>query len=45
MIIVCHEISQDHKAKGWSNIMGGSPSWQVSSVLSLVVIGTIVVEI
>ena len=37
-------ISQDHVTKGWSD-MDQSPSWQVTSLLSLVAIGTVIVEI
>ena len=44
MLLVCHVISQDHMTEGWSNIMGGSPSWQVTSLPNLVAIGTAVVE-
>ena len=36
MFLVCHVISLDHMTKGWSNIMGGSRSWQVTSLPSLV---------
>ena len=43
IILVCHVISQDHVTKGWSN-MGGKPSWQVTSLLSMVLIDTVIVE-
>ena len=39
MLLVYHVILQDHMTKEWRNIMGGSPSWQVS-LPSLVAIGT-----
>ena len=26
MVLVCHEISQEHVTKGWSNIIDRSPS-------------------
>ena len=45
MFLVCQVISQDHMTKGWSNIMGGSLSWQVTSLPTFVPIGTVVVEI
>ena len=45
MFSVCHEISQNHLTKGWSNIIGRIPSWQVTSFPSLVAIGTVVLEI
>ena len=45
MILVCHMISQDQVTKGSSNIMGGSPSCQVTSLPSLVAIGIVVMEI
>ena len=38
MTITCHVT------KEWSNIMGGSPPWQVTALLSLVAIDTVVVE-
>ena len=38
MILICRVILQDHVTKGWSNIMGKSPSWQVT-------IDTVVIEI
>ena len=45
MILVCHVISQDHMTKEKSNIVGGSPSWQVTTLPSLVAIGTVLVDI
>ena len=33
-----------HVTKEWSNIMGGSPPWQVTSLPSLVAIDTVAVE-
>ena len=45
MILVCHVILQDHETKGWSNIVGGSPLWQVTSLPSLAAIAIVVVEI
>ena len=35
MVLVSHVILQEHVTKGWSNIMGRSPSWQVTSLPSL----------
>ena len=45
MVLVCHVIPQDHGTKAWSNIMGRSPSWQVTSLPRLVAIDTVAVEI
>ena len=45
MVLVCHVILQDNMTKGWSNTIGRSPSWQVTSLLSLVAIGTVAVKI
>ena len=45
MILVFHVISKDHVMKGWSNFMGGSSLWQVTSLPSFLAIGTVVVEI
>ena len=45
MVIVCDVISQDHLTEGWSNIMGRSPSWHITNMLSLVGIVTVAVEI
>ena len=36
-------ISKDHMTKGLSNIMGGIPSLQITSLPTLVAIGTLVV--
>ena len=41
---VCYVISTDHVIKGSGN-MGGSPSWLVTILPSLVAIGTVEVEI
>ena len=35
MVLVSHVILQEHVTKGWSNIMGRSPSRQVISLPSL----------
>ena len=45
MTLVYLVILRDNVTKGWSNIMGESPSWQVTSLASLVAVGTVVVEI
>ena len=45
MVLVCHVISQNHVAKGVSNITDMSPYMFVTILPSLVVIGTVVVEI
>ena len=45
MTLVGYIISHDHVTKGLSNNMGGSLSWQVTSLTGLVAIGTVVVEI
>ena len=44
MVLVSHMVLQEHVIKGWSNIMGRSPSWKVSSLPNFVTIGTVVVE-
>ena len=43
MVLVCHMTFQDHVTKGSSN-MGRSSSGLVTILASLVVIGTLVVE-
>ena len=40
MILVSYMISQDHVTNGWSKIMGGRPSWEVTNLLILVARGT-----
>ena len=45
MVLVCHVISQDRMTKRWSNIMGESTSWKVTSLPCLVVISIVVVKI
>ena len=45
MVLVCHVILEEHVIKGWSNIMGRGKSRQVTSLPSLVAIGTVVVKI
>ena len=45
MVLVCHVVWKDHATKGWSNIIGGSSLWQVTSSPSFVAIGIVVVEI
>ena len=42
--LVCHVILRDHTIKASCNFMGGSPSSQGTIWPSLVVIGTLVVE-
>ena len=44
MVLVCHVISQDYVTKGSSNWVG-VPLRQVAILLSLVVIGSLVLEI
>ena len=41
MVLVCHVISQHHVTRGWSYILGRSPSWQVTSLQSLLAIDTV----
>ena len=43
--LVCHVILQDHVVKGSCDFIGGSPSWYVTTLQSLVAIGIVVVEI
>ena len=43
MILVCDVISHDRMTEGWNIIVGRTPSWQVTSLPSLVTIGTVVV--
>ena len=38
IVLVCHAISPNHVKKGWSNIIGRSPSWQFASLTSFVAI-------
>ena len=45
MFLACHEIKQDHVIKGSDDYSNNCPLRLVITVLSLVVIGTIVVEI
>ena len=45
IVLVYHMISQDLMTKGWNNIMGRSPSCQVTILTNFVAIGTVVVEI
>ena len=41
MVLVCHVISQHHVTRGWSYILGRNPSWQVTSLQSLLAIDTV----
>ena len=43
--LVCHVILQDQVVKGSCDFMGGSHSWQVTTLQSLVIIGIVVMEI
>ena len=45
MVKICHVITQNHKIKGSCDFMGGSPSWKITTLLSLVVISFLVVKI
>ena len=45
MILVCHVIKQDHVVKGCSDCKKRNPLRYVATVSSLVVIGTVGVEI
>ena len=38
MLLVCHVISKDHVIKESYDLMGGSPSWQVTTLPDLVAI-------
>ena len=40
MILVSYMISQDHVTNGWSKMLGGRPSWEVTNLLILVARGT-----
>ena len=42
---VCHVILQNHAIKVSCDFVGGSPLWQVTTLLCFVTIGTVVVEI
>ena len=44
MVLVSHMTLQEHATQGGINIMGRGLSWQVTSLPSLVAIGTVVVE-
>ena len=44
MFSVFHMILQNCMIKGLCGLVGGSPSWYVTSLPSLVVIGIVVVE-
>ena len=43
--LICHVTSQNQVIEGSSNFLSGSPSWYVTTLPSLVVIGIVVVEI
>ena len=45
IVLICHMILQDHLTKGLGNFAGGTCSMQVTILSSLVVIGTMVVNI
>ena len=45
MVLACHVISQDHVIKVWCDFIVASPSRYVNILPSLVVIGTVIVEI
>ena len=45
MNLVCHVLLQDHVVKVPWDFMGGNSSWKVTTLASLVTIGTVVVEI
>ena len=45
MVLACHLISQDHLIKRPRYFMGGSPSWKVTTLPSLVAMSIVVVEI
>ena len=45
MVLVCHVILQCHIIKGSCDFIGGSPSWYVTTLSSLLVIGIEIVEI
>ena len=44
MVLVCHMISEDDMIKGSYDFMAGSPSSNVTTLLSLVAISTVVVD-
>ena len=45
MVLACHVISKDHVIKGSYDFMGSSPSSWATILISLVAIGTMVVDI
>ena len=45
MALVCHMILQDHVIQGSCDFMGGTVSWYVTPLPSLVVTGIVLVEI
>ena len=45
MDLVFRVISQDHVIKGSGDFMGGSSSWQATTLPNLVAIGILVVKI
>ena len=45
MALVCHMILQDHVIQGSCDFMGGTLSWYVTPLPSLVVTGIVLVEI
>ena len=44
MVLVCHMISEDDMIKGSYDFMTGSPSSNVTTLLSLVAISTVVAD-
>ena len=44
-VLVCHMISKDHMIQGSCDFIGGIPSWNVTILLCLVVMGTGLVKI
>ena len=45
MFLICQVTSQNHVIEGSCNFLSGNSSWYVTTLLSLVAIGTAVVDI
>ena len=42
--LICHVTSQDYVTEGSCDIMGGNPSWSVTTLPTLVAISIMIVE-
>ena len=45
IFLICQVTSREHVFKGLSEFMGGSPSWRLTTLSSMVVIVIVVIEI